>query len=187
MSLSNNSIKLIDWIIGLSFLLTSNEILLLENKWAKPNLLWSKSTFSNYSLFKNCKKWVLNPLKSSLITAEVVVWISRASLIAPANLLSLFLFHWEFFTEEIDKNFWGFSCVSAVNSVKSNSWWFKWEKFFQMSDSAKGLEVSNLWLNWGNAGIDLIELFEFEEGITDWAFVENEHDHDLFCWMKRLL
>ncbi len=89
MSLSNNSIKLIDWIIGLSFLLTSNEILLLENKWAKPNLLWSKSTFSNYSLFKNCKKWVLNPLKSSLITAEVVVWISRASLIAPANLLSL--------------------------------------------------------------------------------------------------
>jgi len=98
-----------------------------------------------------------------------------------------FLFHWEFFAEEIDKNFGGFSCISAADSIKSDSWWFKWEKFFQMSDSAEGLEVCNLWLNWGNAGIDLVELFEFEEGIADWTFKENEQDHDLFCWMKRLL
>ena len=45
-SLSRSSIKLMDWMIGLSFLLTSKEILFLENKWARPSLLWSKSTFS---------------------------------------------------------------------------------------------------------------------------------------------
>lgn len=56
-----------------------------------------------------------------------------------------------------------------------------------MSDFAEGLKISDLWLNWGNAGIDLIELFEFEEGITDRAFVEDEQDHELFLLNERLL
>lgn len=98
-----------------------------------------------------------------------------------------FLFHGEFFTEEIDENFRGFTSIGAADSIKSDSWWFEGEKFLQMSDFAESLEASNLWLNWVNTGIDLIELFKFEEGITDWAFEENEQDHELFCWMKRLL
>ena len=43
-SLSNNSSKLIDWIIGLSCLLTSKEILFLEKAWPKPNLDLVKSS-----------------------------------------------------------------------------------------------------------------------------------------------
>ena len=48
MSLSRSYNKFIDWIIGLSCLLTSYDILFLENVCPKPNLDCSKSTFSNY-------------------------------------------------------------------------------------------------------------------------------------------
>lgn len=46
-SLSKSSRRLIDWIIGLSCLLTSSAIFCLEKVCPKPNLDCSKSTFSN--------------------------------------------------------------------------------------------------------------------------------------------
>jgi len=88
-SLSRSSNNPIDWIIGLSCLFTSSWILLRENVWARPSLLWSSSMFSNSSCFKKSRRCCLNPLMSSLTMADVVVWICSASLIEPAILLSL--------------------------------------------------------------------------------------------------
>lgn len=82
--------------IGLSCLLTSKAILFRENECARPNCAFSQSYFEKskhifYNIpydFRKETKWVLKPLISYNTIFEVVVWIPRASAIAPANLFS---------------------------------------------------------------------------------------------------
>lgn len=92
-----------------------------------------------------------------------------------------FLLHWQLFAQEIDENLWGFACVGAADDIEGNSRRFEGEEFLEMGDLAECLEVGDLGLDRVDRGIDLIELFEFEEGITDWTFVQNVEDHVYFC------
>lgn len=88
-SLSRSSNKAIDWMIGLSYLLTSREILFLEKAWERPSWALDRTDSSRSGFFKNLMKCALNPLISSRMTLLAMVWIPKASEIDPASLLSL--------------------------------------------------------------------------------------------------
>ncbi len=43
----------------------------------------------------------------------------------------------------------------------------------------ESFEISNLGLDGLNCGIDLVELFKFEQTVADWALVKNHENHCL--------
>ena len=54
-------------------------------------------------------------------------------------------------------------------------------KYFKMSNMTESIETGDLRLDGLDSGIDLIELFKFEQTIANWAFKENHENHRLYC------